>query len=320
MKSTRIKVADFESLVLAWRNNLVAVKGLAANTVEAYLNDAAAFAAFLKGCESENASFGITEDLLHLFISWEHSAGNSPLTISRRISALRSLLDYAVKRGALDDNPARSLGSPKKPFHLPVVISREDMERLLALPSMNERGGARDRCILEFLYGAGVRVSELCALEIANLDLQRGVASIYGKGGKERLVPLHALLQKLLHEYLAKWRELFKPGSKKLFLNRSGNALTRQYVWKMIKKYAAAANINQAISPHSFRHSFATHLLEGGADLRTVQLFLGHASIATTEIYTHAQGERLQKLFRQYHPRNLQNRSAQLEMIPGIHI
>ncbi len=175
---------------------------------------------------------------------------------------------------------------------------------MLEMPLMEDRGGFRDRCMLELLYASGLRVSELCSLDLSNLDLQQGLVRVIGKGSKERVVPLHAVAQKLLSEYIAKFRPLFKPASKKLFLNRSGNGLTRQYVWQIVKKYALEAGIRRPISPHTFRHSFATHLLEGGADLRTVQILLGHADVAATEIYTHVQAMRLRQIHHQFHPRN----------------
>ena len=178
------------------------------------------------------------------------------------------------------------------------------MEALLAQPDCGVKTGARDRCMLEMLYAAGLRVSELCNLDVLDLDLQRGLVRVFGKGAKERLVPLHDAMQQMLATYLKDWRPAFSPTGGQLFVNRSGRALSRQYVWKMVKNYALQAGIRRAISPHTFRHSFATHLLEGGADLRSVQLLLGHADISATEIYTHVQAERLRALHHQFHPRS----------------
>ena len=148
---------------------------------------------------------------------------------------------------------------------------------MLQLPDMREKCGRRDRCLLEMLYAAGLRVSEVCNLLVADVDMQRGLVLVSGKGAKDRLVPLHSLVLDLLQQWLSFWRDDFSPQSRYLFLNRSGKGLSRQYVWKMVKKYALLAGIRRSISPHTFRHSFATHLLEGGADLRAVQLLLGHA-------------------------------------------
>ena len=174
---------------------------------------------------------------------------------------------------------------------------------LLAQPDLRDKSGRRDRCMLELLYAAGLRVSELCAMCVPDLDLQRGLVRVFGKGSKERLVPLHDQMQQMLAQYLATCRPCFTPTGNQLFVNRSGRGLTRQYVWKMVKKYALEAGIRRDISPHTFRHSFATHLLEGGADLRSVQEMLGHSSLATTQIYTHVTNERLRDAFRQAHPR-----------------
>ena len=201
-------------------------------------------------------------------------------------------------------NPALLLENPKLPLHLPEVLRKDEMEALLAQPDCGVKTGARDRCMLEMLYAAGLRVSELCNLDVLDLDLQRGLVRVFGKGAKERLVPLHDAMQQMLATYLKDWRPAFSPTGGQLFVNRSGRALSRQYVWKMVKNYALQAGIRRAISPHTFRHSFATHLLEGGADLRSVQLLLGHADISATEIYTHVQAERLRALHHQFHPRS----------------
>jgi integrase/recombinase XerD len=186
---------------------------------------------------------------------------------------------------------------------LPEVLSEEEMDAILALPDMREKLGVRDRCMLEILYGAGLRVSELCTLRIADLDAQRGVLRVFGKGAKERLVPLHGMAVSLLCDYARDWRPAFSPREDAFFLNRSGKSLSRVALWKIVRKYALKAGIRRAISPHTFRHSFATHLLEGGADLRSVQLLLGHADISATEIYTHVQSGRLRRIHNAYHPR-----------------
>lgn len=286
--------------VAPWLDSLLAVDGLAANTIDAYRDDLDHFFIFLEGANQEQ----IDEDLFLLYLAWARANGNSQATLGRRLSALRSFFNFAVSENIIAKNPVLP-DNPKLPFRLPVVIEREEMARLLAIPDLGERGGFRDRCILELLYAAGVRVSELCGLRLENLDLRRGLALVFGKGSKERLVPLHSLMLKLLEEYLSRWRGLFNPKTGHLFPNRSGNGLSRQYVWKMVKKYAALAGIEREISPHSFRHSFATHLLEGGADLRSVQILLGHAGINATEIYAHVQAGRLREIHRRFHPRNL---------------
>ena len=257
-----------------WLDTLLAARGLAMSTVSSYGQDASNFFLFLAELGHENTE--LNEELIFLYMAWLRSRENSATTMARRLSALRSFFSFAVRHKIISENPAKLLDNPK-----------------------------RDRCILEMLYATGMRVSELCNLKINDLDMQRGLALVFGKGSKERLVPLHNLMLQLLEDYIKSWRPRFMPAGPFLFINRSGKGLTRQYIWKLVKKYAQQAGISSNLSPHSFRHSFATHLLEGGADLRSVQILLGHASIATTEIYTHIQAERLTRIHRQFHPRNL---------------
>lgn len=296
--------APLHALLNPWLDSLLAVRGLSTHTVAAYGDDIRDFLIFLDQPDLASANTP-DEELILLYLAWLRSRELSPLTLARRLSALRSFFSFAVSRQSLDGNAARQIENPKIPLRLPIVLSRPDLERILAAPEPDERGGARDRCILELLYGSGVRVSELCGLKVDDLDLQRGVALVFGKGSKERLVPLHDLMQRLLADYLEKWRPQFGPRSPFLFLNRSGNGLTRQFIWKLVKKYTNLAGVRATVSPHTFRHSFATHLLEGGADLRSVQILLGHASLSATEIYTHVDAARLLAIHRKFHPRNL---------------
>ena len=184
------------------------------------------------------------------------------------------------------------------------MLTQDEILRLLNAPDPTGKLGLRDRAMLELLYAAGMRVSELIELQPLDLDLQRGVVKIFGKGSKERLVPLHDAAVMRMADYLRDVRPLFTPVEDKVFLNRSGTGLSRQGVWKLVKRYALEAGIRKAISPHTFRHSFATHLLEGGADLRSVQILLGHADMNATELYTHVQSERLLQIHRKYHPRS----------------
>lgn len=294
-------------LVRPWLNALLATHGLATNTANAYGQDIENFFLFLTETEANTAletDADIDEGILFLYLAWMRARGNSSTTLSRRMAALRSFFNFARHQNIIPDNPAALIDNPKRPFHLPIFLSVEEMERLLALPDMADRGGVRDRCILELLYAAGLRVSELCELKLDDLDMQQGIARILGKGSKERIVPLHTIMQQLLAEYISQWRPLFRPQGRHLFLNRSGKGLTRQYIWQLVKKYVAQANLNCDISPHSFRHSFATHLLAGGADLRSVQILLGHSSINTTEIYTHVMEDRLREIHHKFHPRN----------------
>lgn len=329
---------DFDEWVEPWLNNLVAQKGLSQATIDAYSQDLETFLLFQKeyaqslnplpaaskvnenslnhdkACASpesqkksrniSNANPNFGYDHILLYLAWLRSKGNTSRTLARRISALRSFFEFLRLENIISEDPTEFLNTPKFGMYLPEVLTRREMEDLLSAPDINQRGGFRDRCILELLYAAGLRVSELCQLALDDLDLQQGILTAHGKGSKDRFVPIHNLMQKLLSEYIAQWRQQFRPACRKLFLNRSGQGLTRQYIWKMIKKYATQCGLKTTISPHTFRHTFATHLLEGGADLRAVQMLLGHADISATEIYTHVQKSQLMELHKKLHPRN----------------
>lgn len=297
-------IAFITSFLKPWLNNLMAAKGLSFQTYVSYKEDLENFTMFLESLDDGGAVSEITVDMILLYMAWLKAQDRAARTITRRLSALRSFFAWLLEHGRVKENPLAFLDNPKLPFRLPVFLDRDQMNRLLDSPDQTTKCGFRDRCVMETLYASGMRVSELCGLKIEDLDLQRGVAKVFGKGSKERLAPLHGLMLEMLDLYISRWRPAFNPVCGLLFLNRSGKGLSRQYIWKMIKKYAALCGLPADISPHTFRHSFATHLLEGGADLRSVQLLLGHASINATEIYTHVQAERLIKIHRQFHPRN----------------
>lgn len=307
----KARYTDLEPYLNQWLDSLVAERGLAHQTMLAYQQDMESFFLFQQELEKNGCNLPIFEnadqDESHfmLYLAWLRSKGNSSRTLARRLSALRSFFEYAQSEGVLVNNPSIYLENPRLPIYLPETLTQEEMALLLDQPDAATRGGARDRCILELLYAAGLRVSELCQLEISNLDMQTGLVRARGKGSKERIVPIHNFMQELLLTYMAKWRSQFQPQSEKLFLNRSGRALSRQYIWKMVKKYALQCGLKKDISPHTFRHSFATHLLERGADLRSVQILLGHAQISATEIYTHIRESRLMAIHQKYHPRNM---------------
>lgn len=304
---TGVSADALKPLVQPWLDALLSNRGLSAATVDSYGLDLANFFSFLEELRSEDGRDGspqLDEDLLFLYMAWSRAHGHASATLARRLSALRSFFARAVAEGAILENPADLLDNPHLPMRLPEVLSREEMNRILAAPDANTRGGVRDRCVLELLYASGLRVSELCGLKLGDLDMQRGVALVFGKGGKERVAPMHNFMQKLMTEWLVKWRPMFKPQCDYVFLNRSGKGLSRQYIWKIVKKCAIKTGLSDNISPHSFRHSFATHLLEGGADLRSVQTLLGHASVSATEIYTHVSNGRLAQIHHDFHPRN----------------
>jgi integrase/recombinase XerD len=295
------------ALVSAWLDHLLAERGLAANTVAAYRQDLHDFYVFLEeisGTRPELAALDtLDEHALFLYPVWLRKRGSAGRSLARRLSSLRGFFVYALEDKVVRANPALFLERPKLPTLLPEVLNEKEVDAILALPDMREKLGVRDRCMLEILYGAGLRVSELCTLRIADLDAQRGVLRVFGKGAKERLVPLHGMAVSLLCDYARDWRPAFSPREDAFFLNRSGKSLSRVALWKIVRKYALRAGIRRAVSPHTFRHSFATHLLEGGADLRSVQLLLGHADISATEIYTHVQSGRLRRIHNAYHPR-----------------
>ncbi len=298
---------EFDSahrLVEQWLDHLLAERGLSPHTTASYGHDLKNFLAYLDEIGEQNISKELGEPELFLYLAWLRKRGHAGRTLSRHLSSLRGFFAYALEQGILSKNPAALLESPKLPSLLPDFLSQDEIQTLFAKPDMQDRLGQRDRCILELLYASGLRVSELCELRPTDIDQERRLIRVFGKGSKERLVPVHERAMHILQEYLRHWRSLFNPQDDFVFLNRSGRGLTRQYIWKMVKKYAIQAGISRSISPHTFRHSFATHLLEGGADLRTVQILLGHSDIGATEIYTHVQTRRLMDVHKRYHPRN----------------
>lgn len=281
---------------------LLVEKGLAENSIASYTLDLEALQRFLRheniDLEKVTAQTGLLY-LMHL-----RQSGLQSRSLARHLSTLRGLFAFFVREGWLAQSPLEKLENPKLPRHLPDVLSQEEVKALLAQPNVHNKLGFRDRTMLELLYASGLRASELTTLRPLDLDFQAGLLRVFGKGRKERLVPVHDAAQNMLQMYLQTWRPAFQPNEDALFLNRSGKGLTRQGVWKLIKAYALKAGIRKSISPHTLRHSFATHLLEGGADLRTVQILLGHADILATEIYTHVQTSRLKTSHRRHHPRS----------------
>ena len=281
---------------------LLVERGLSENSLSGYAADLSDLLEFL---EERKRPVEVTDSRdIFLHLTRLRGRGLASRSLARHLSALRGFFSFCLDRGLRNDNPAELLENPKLPKGLPDVLSKAEMESLLSVPDVSTVLGFRDRVMLELLYASGLRVSELVSLALADFDPQTGILRVFGKGSKERVVPVHDQAQALLAEYLARTRPQFQPQAQQVFLNRSGKGLTRQGVWKLIKKYALAAGIQRDISPHTFRHSFATHLLEGGADLRIVQALLGHADIAATEIYTHVQAERLLSVHRRFHPRS----------------
>ncbi len=299
--SNNTQISQLSPLVDAYLGQVVVLKGLSENSLEAYAQDLKSFMLFL---HEHDASLQETDhDTLFLYLLQLKQEGLKNKSIARHVSTLRGFFGYLEESRVITTNPAEFLESPKIARTLPEVLSLKDLAALLSKPDMTSKLGFRDRTMLEMLYAAGLRVSELIGLKQLDFDSQSGLLKVWGKGSKQRLVPVHPAAQSFLETYLTHWRAQFSPIDKEIFLNRSGRALSRQAVWKAIQRYARQAGIEKKISPHTFRHSFATHLLQGGADLRTVQMLLGHASISATEIYTHVQADKLVALHQQFHPR-----------------
>jgi integrase/recombinase XerD len=291
-----------EAAVRAFLDYLSIEKGLAANTLAAYGRDLGKVLLFMS---KENISWkrAKEEDLVG-FVRAQSRSGLSARSLSRLISAVRSFYKYLLLDGVVAADPAERLSSPSVWLSLPKFLTVKEVESLLAAPDGEESRGIRDRAMLEVLYGAGLRVSELVALKPGDVNLDDGFLICRGKGGKERIVPLGGAACRAVRAYLAGARPLFdKRAAGPLFLTRRGGAFTRQGFWKLLKGYARETGVAANISPHVLRHSFATHLLERGADLRSVQLMLGHSQITTTQIYTHVSRDRLRQVYDKYHPR-----------------
>lgn len=279
-------------------------KGLSRNTLEAYARDLQGYAYFLRQNGEEDLEKSSADDI-RKFLQDLKARRLSPRSQARIISALRGFYKFLIREQALMDTPLRQLRTPKVPPRLPEVLNFQEIEGLLRQPNPNTALGIRDRSMLELLYATGLRVSELVNLTLNDLNLDIGYVRTKGKGGKERIVPLGEKARLALWDYLNGPRRKLRleGGGAILFIGKGGKGLTRQGFWKIIKKHARAAGIKKRITPHMLRHSFATHLLERGADLRSVQSMLGHADIATTQLYTHVSREHLKKIHRQLHPR-----------------
>lgn len=279
-------------------------RGLAQNTLDAYGRDLRAYARFLQQ-HSVNSFCNTEKEAVRAYLEQLHNLGRASSTISRNLAAIKSFYHFLVEEDVLEDDPTVHLDSPKVTKRLPRVLNLSEVEALLNQPSLEDAHSIRDKAMLEVIYATGIRVSELVSLNLLDINLEAGYLRCLGKGSKERIVPLGSVAIKYLDLYLQMARtEIVKRGGETaLFVNHHGRRLTRQGFWKIIKRYAKEANIDENITPHTLRHSFATHLLENGADLRSVQEMLGHADISTTQIYTHITRNRLQEVYRKSHPR-----------------
>jgi site-specific recombinase XerD len=296
-------------------------RGLSANTVAAYRRDMIQFLQFA-------GRGGVTDPgqveplLLRRFLALQRTRGLAAASIARKAAALRAGFRFLARRGMVDDDPAAGLGVPRGPKRLPVVLKTRQVDRLLAGPDPVDPVGLRDRAILELLYATGIRVGELCGLHLGDLDLAADTVLVLGKGAKERVVPFGEPARAALLDYLAngraamvrthgtpagsapaRGRQETRADREALFFNRRGKPMTQRDVRGMLERYRVAAGVPAGTSPHTLRHSYATHLLEGGADLRAVQELLGHVALTTTQTYTHVSNERLRRVYEQAHPR-----------------
>tara|TARA_B100001123_G_scaffold410763_1_gene506237 strand:+ start:1793 stop:2695 length:903 start_codon:yes stop_codon:yes gene_type:complete len=291
-----------EKLIDRFIDSIWLEKGLSQNTLNAYRQDISKLRVWLKPESIENA------DKIQLlnYLSYRLSEGYSSRSTARSLSSLRAFYSYLLSNSVIGEDPTSKIQSPKLGHSLPKILSEEDVEKLIKAPDTKDALGLRDRAMLELLYACGLRISELINLEVINLNIRQGVVKVLGKGGKERLVPMGEQALDWISEYLSRGREQLlgdKQSSSILFLSNRGRGMTRQTFWYRIKLYAEKSGVDKNLSPHTLRHAFATHLINHGADLRTVQLLLGHSSLSTTQIYTEVARHRMKELHRQHHPR-----------------
>ncbi|MFM1652801.1 site-specific tyrosine recombinase XerD [Brevibacillus sp. B_LB10_24] len=293
-----------DMLIDHFTHYLAVEKGLAANTLESYQRDLVTYVSYLR----EQGVTRIEETTRGQIIGYLlmlQEKGRATATLSRNLASIRAFYQFLVRDRYLDKDPSIHLETPKIEKRLPKVLAVDEVERLLEGPVTSQPAGLRDKAMLELLYATGIRVSELVHLHVGDVNLDMGFLKCMGKGSKERIIPLGRTAIDVVRQYIMTGRpRLLKQKSETaLFLNHLGKRITRQGFWKIIKKYAVQANIRAEITPHTLRHSFATHLLENGADLRSVQEMLGHADISTTQIYTHVTRTRIKDVYAKTHPR-----------------
>jgi len=295
--------APESDLIERFLDTLWMERGLSENTLSAYRRDLEALSRFL--AERGGTLLQVSRADLMAYLDHRVVAGARPQTTARLLSSIRRFYRYAVRERLTGEDPSARIDRPKLGRPLPRTLTEAEVEALLAAPDVNQPRGLRDRCMLELLYATGLRVSELVGLTLAQVNLQQGVVRVLGKGSKERLVPLGEEAVSWLEQWLRFGRPVLLDGREfdTLFPTRRGATMTRQGFWHLIRRYALQAGIGTALSPHTLRHAFATHLLNHGADLRVVQLLLGHSNLSTTQIYTHVARERLKALHAQHHPR-----------------
>lgn len=283
---------------------LSAEKGLSKNTLESYRRDLNKFADFLKK-EMVNDPASINNNQICGYLIFLKQTGQAPSTISRNVASIRSFFNFLLQEGVVEENPAQHLETPRLEKKLPRVLTAKEVDKLLCQPQLTESFGLRDKAMLELLYASGIRVSELVLLNVSDFNPEVGFLRCKGKGMKERIVPIGNIAINFVREYLQhnRYKLTKKSDEKALFVNHHGHRLTRQGFWKILKKYVHKSKISGGITPHTLRHSFATHLLENGADLRSVQEMLGHSDISTTQIYTQITRRKIREVYDKTHPR-----------------
>jgi len=276
-------------------------KGLAQNSISSYRNDLNRFTGFLEGSSPTEA----TAEHLSRYVASLYEAEMSSRSIARHIATLRNFYNFLAAEGVIPSDPTEFLTAPRQWSNLPKYLNQEEVEKLLTAPPEIKATGLRDRAMLQMLYATGLRVSELCSLELTAVERQLGVLRVTGKGNKQRMVPFGEAAGQALDRYLADGRPklLKRRASSCVFITARGAAMTRQCFWMLLKAYGRRVGISRPLTPHVIRHSFATHLVEGGADLRSVQIMLGHADISTTQVYTHVARRRLREVIDRHHPR-----------------
>jgi integrase/recombinase XerD len=293
----------FEHLVLDFLAYLEFERGLSRNTLDAYRTDLLQFGRFLD--ERSGSALEASPADVADFLESLARGGSSPATIHRKSACLRSFYRHLRRDGLLDTDPTATLSTPRRSRKLPQVLTRAEIEKLLDQPRGTEPAALRDRALLELMYACGLRASEAIGLELMDVDAQEGVLRARGKGSKERVVPIGQAALKALRIYLERGRPALVRGTPEahLFVNFRGGSLTRQGLYKIVRRHAITAGLADRMSPHTLRHTFATHLLAGGCDLRSVQEMLGHADVSTTQLYTHLSSERLKDVYFKAHPR-----------------
>ena len=292
------------TLIDEYLNFLAIEKGVSLNTLEAYSRDLTRYMGFME----DRGTVGIrtiTANDVIAFLGNLRNNGLTPNSVNRTLAALRGFYKYLLREKVIENNPVAHIELAKIWMRLPDTLSRAEMDHLLEQAVADSPLGMRDRAMLELMYATGIRVSELISISMNSINWQVGFLIVLGKGNKERIVPVGQPALTFITRYISEGRSklLKRTMSNVLFVNRSGTGLTRQGFWKIVKKYATKAGLENKVHPHTFRHSFATHLLEGGADLRSVQVMLGHSDISTTQVYTHVTRERLKDIHKKYHPR-----------------